>query len=95
MKDNIIDTISKKNYIIVNQSKNLKNINITTEGYPGFPTDLQQPFTVLLTQCDGMSYLKETIYENRFNNIKYLNEMGANGVTLKDNEYYFLYRRLY
>ena len=78
LKEANVEYKLEKNYIIVNQSKNLKNINITTEGYPGFPTDLQQPFTVLLTQCDGMSYLKETIYENRFNNIKYLNEMGAN-----------------
>ena len=78
LKEANVEYKLEKNYIIVNQSKNLKNINITTEGYPGFPTDLQQPFTVLLTQCDGMSYLKETIYENRFNNVKYLNEMGAN-----------------
>ena len=47
-------------------------------GYPGFPTDLQQPLTVLLTQCNGVSILEETIYENRFQNVPYLNDMGAN-----------------
>lgn len=65
-------------YIIVSSSDNLKRISIKTLGYPGFPTDLQQPLTTLLTQCSGQSILEETIYENRFQNIKYLNKMGAN-----------------
>ena len=66
------------NYIITNKSTNLKAIDVITEGYPGFATDLQQPLTTLLTQCDGVSHLTETIYENRFNNIEYLNKMGSN-----------------
>lgn len=66
--DNSI-TISKINY--------LKPVSIKTLGYPGFPTDLQQPITTLLTQCNGISTLTETIYENRFQNVKYLNQMGA------------------
>ena len=49
-------------YIKVKKSTNLKPINIKTLVYPGFPTDLQQPLTVLLTQCDGISTLQETIY---------------------------------
>lgn len=65
-------------YIIVNKCDNLKPINIRTLGYPGFPTDLQQPITTLLTQCNGISILEETIYENRFQNVPYLNDMGAN-----------------
>ena len=68
----------KKNSITLNKSDKLKPVNIETKGYPGFATDLQQPFTVLLTQCDGVSYLTENIYENRFNNVSYLNKMGAN-----------------
>lgn len=56
---------------------NLQPVNVKTLGYPGFPTDLQQPLTTLLTQCHGQSVLEETIYENRFQNIPYLNEMGA------------------
>ncbi len=46
--------------------------------YPGFPTDLQQPITALLTKCSSISTLEETIYENRFQNVEYLNKMGAN-----------------
>ena len=63
--------------ITVSASKKMKAVKITTLGYPGFPTDLQQPITTLLTQATGMSVLEETIYENRFNNVKYLNKMGA------------------
>ena len=66
------------NYIITNKSNDLKSIDVVTKGYPGFATDLQQPLTALLTQCDGMSHLTETIYENRFNNVEYLNKMGSN-----------------
>lgn len=71
------------NYIIVNKSNNLKPITVETKGYPGFATDLQQPLTALLTQCDGVSYLTETIYENRFKNVEYLNKMGSN-ITIND-----------
>lgn len=72
-----------KNSIIVSKTDNLKPVEVITKGYPGFATDLQQPFTVLLTQCDGVSHLTETIYENRFQNVEYLNSMGAN---IKINE---------
>ena len=65
-------------YIITSKSDNLKPIKIKTQGYPGFATDLQQPITTLLTQCNGVSELEETIYENRFQNVPFLNKMGAN-----------------
>jgi len=68
----------KKNYLTINKCDNPKPVNLRTLGYPGFPTDLQQPVTTLLTQCNGISVLEETIYENRFQNIPYLNDMGAN-----------------
>ena len=67
-----------KDYIKVNKCDNLKPVNLKTLGYPGFPTDLQQPITTLLTQCVGKSTLEETIYENRFQNVPFLNKMGAN-----------------
>ncbi|MBR3362972.1 MAG: UDP-N-acetylglucosamine 1-carboxyvinyltransferase [Bacilli bacterium] len=70
--------IVKDNYIIANKTENLKPINVTTETYPGFPTDLQQPITTLLALANGTSTITETIYENRFQNVKYLNQMGAN-----------------
>ena len=65
-------------YIIVSKGNNLKSVSIKTQGYPGFATDLQQPVTTLLTQCKGTSTLEETIYENRFQNVPYLNKLGAN-----------------
>lgn len=65
-------------YAIVSHSDSLKPIKVKTLGYPGFPTDLQQPLTTLLTACNGISILEETIYENRFQNVEYLNKMGAN-----------------
>ena len=62
---------------IKDENKNLKATNIKTAVYPGFPTDLQQPFTILLTQANGKSKINETIWENRFMHIPYLNNLGA------------------
>ena len=67
----------KEDSIIVSKANNLKPVKVKTLGYPGFPTDLQQPLTTLLTQVNGISTLEETIYENRFKNVEYLNKMGA------------------
>ncbi len=64
-------------YVIVSKSDYYKPTNIKTLVYPGFPTDLQQPFTTLLTQCSGKSKVTETIWENRFMHIPYLVSMGA------------------
>lgn len=68
----------QEDYIICNKQENLLPLNIETTYFPGFPTDLQQPISVYLTQCNGTSKLTENIYENRFMQVKYLNEMGAN-----------------
>lgn len=65
-------------YITISTIDDKKPVHIKTLGYPGFATDLQQPITVLLTQCNGKSKLEETLYENRFKNVPYLNKMGAN-----------------
>lgn len=65
-------------YLIVNKPDKYKAVNVKTLVFPGFPTDLQQPFMVLSTQCNGKSIVEETIYENRFMHIPYLNKMGAN-----------------
>ena len=78
LKEMGVDIKIGSNYAIVNGCNDLKHVNLRTLGYPGFPTDLQQPITTLLTQCRGLSILEETIYENRFQNVKYLNKMGAN-----------------
>ena len=72
----------ERDCIITNKKDQLKNINVKTQVFPGFPTDLQQPLTTLLTQCEKTSKLEENIYENRFQNVEYLNQMGAN-ITIK------------
>lgn len=64
-------------YLIISRGNNYKNTKVKTLGYPGFPTDLQQPITTLLTQCNGLSEVEETVYERRFQNIEFLNKMGA------------------
>ena len=69
------------NNLLINKSEKLKAFNITTLIYPGFPTDLAQPMTTLMTQCEGISILEETIYNNRMGQIKYLNSMGADITT--------------
>lgn len=67
----------KDSMITLSATKNLKATNIKTSVYPGFPTDLGQPMSTLLTQCEGESIFEETIWENRMRHIKHLNEMGA------------------
>lgn len=67
-----------KDTVIISKCQKLKPTFIKTLTYPGFPTDLQQPITTLLTQANGKSIVVETIYENRFKNTISLNKMGAN-----------------
>tara|TARA_E500000178_G_scaffold92731_1_gene91677 strand:+ start:675 stop:1934 length:1260 start_codon:yes stop_codon:yes gene_type:complete len=73
----------KKKLIIIKKNKNLKKINIITKPYPGFPTDLQAQFMVLLTQVNGISKIKENIFENRFMHVPELKRMGAD-IKIKD-----------
>lgn len=78
LKEMGVDIEVGPDYVITSKTDNLKPVKIKTQGYPGFATDLQQPITTLLTQCNGISTLEETIYENRFQNVPYLNNMGSN-----------------
>lgn len=55
----------------------LKPIALETDVHPGFMTDWQQPFVMLMTQIDGLSVLHETVYENRFGYTEDLGRMGA------------------
>ena len=77
MKEMGVNMEIGEDYVTVSKTDNLKPVSVKTLGYPGFATDLQQPLTTLLTQCSGVSKLEETIYENRFQNVEYLNLMGA------------------
>ena len=80
-----IDTLKKmgvnitnnKNSLSILKTKKLKKINITTKPYPGFPTDLQAQLMVLMTQAQGISKIKENIFENRFMHVPELRRMGA------------------
>ena len=78
-----VKIIQKKKLIIIKKSKRLKKINIITKPYPGFPTDLQAQFMVLLTQANGVSKIKENIFENRFMHVPELKRMGAH-IIIKD-----------
>ncbi len=73
-----VDLEVNQDNVIVNAHDNLTAVDIETHGYPGFPTDLQQPIVTLLTQARGKSVVTENIYENRFMNTISLNKMGAN-----------------
>jgi len=55
----------------------LKPVDIATEEYPGFPTDMQAQYMALATQCNGTSTVTENIFENRFMHVQELNRMGA------------------
>lgn len=79
-------TIEEDN-ITVSKGENYSSIDIKTLPYPGFPTDLQQPIIPFLTQCKGVSTVEETIYENRFQNVPFLNEMGADIIVDKRKIY--------
>ena len=63
----------------------IKNINIKTAPYPGFPTDLQAQFMVLLCKADKESFIQENIFENRFMHVAELNRMGAR-IKIKGNK---------
>jgi UDP-N-acetylglucosamine 1-carboxyvinyltransferase len=69
--------IGKEN-VRVHSGGALKAADITTEEYPGFPTDMQAQYMALATQAEGTSIVTENIFENRFMHVGELNRMGAN-----------------
>ncbi len=77
----------KKFSILIKKVSRLKNLNISTKPYPGFPTDLQAQLMVLMSQANGVSKIKENIFENRFMHVPELRRMGAN-VKIKDKVAY-------
>ena len=66
-----------KNEVHIIGNKRIKNINIKTAPYPGFPTDLQAQMMVLLCKANKKSKIKEEIFENRFMHVAELKRMGA------------------
>ncbi len=74
---------TEKSSIKIFKSNNIKKINLSTKPYPGFPTDLQAQLMVLMTRAQGISKIKECIFENRFMHVPELKRMGAN-IEIKD-----------
>jgi len=68
----------EKDSVIISPSKKIIATDITTHEYPGFATDLQSPYTVLMTQAHGSSLIHETIYDRRLLFTDLLAQMGAN-----------------
>lgn len=77
----------EKNKIYIKKQLLEKPAKIKTLVYPGFPTDIQQPMTTLLTQANGISIIKENLYENRYLHGAELNKMGAK-TYIKDKKLY-------
>jgi UDP-N-acetylglucosamine 1-carboxyvinyltransferase len=64
--------------VTVKSNGKLKGVNIKTQPYPGFPTDVQQPMSTLLTVSEGRSIISESIWESRFKHVDELKKMGGN-----------------
>jgi UDP-N-acetylglucosamine 1-carboxyvinyltransferase len=62
----------------VRSSGRLRSVDMTTEEYPGFATDLQAQYMALMTQAEGIAIIVETIFENRFMHAQEMARMGAN-----------------
>lgn len=69
----------REEQIFIPKANKLQAVDVKTLVYPGFPTDLQQPFSVLLTQAEGSSVISDTIYSARFKQIDELRRMNADG----------------
>jgi UDP-N-acetylglucosamine 1-carboxyvinyltransferase len=67
----------ESNGIRVARANGLHGIDVMTEPFPGFPTDMQAQFMALMAVADGASMITETIFENRFMHVPELNRMGA------------------
>ena len=65
-------------WLLIKKSNNIKAYDMKTHEYPGFPTDLQSPYVVLMTQAQGNSLIQEVIYDRRLIWTDMLSQMGAN-----------------
>ena len=77
LKDVGCEFTAKNDEVIISKCKKILPTDVHTQVFPGFPTDVQQVFTVLLTQAKGVSHISENIYELRFESAILLNIMGA------------------
>jgi UDP-N-acetylglucosamine 1-carboxyvinyltransferase len=79
-----VDIANEAGGIRVRRSEALRPVNVTTAPHPGFPTDMQAQFLVLMCLARGESVITETIFENRFMHVPELQRMGA-GIALRGN----------
>lgn len=87
--------IKEKNRIILSCPKELKGIDIITEPYPGFPTDMQSQMMVLLCTCKEPSSIKENLFEARFKIVDELIKMGADIKVKECTAYIRQYKKLH
>ena len=76
---------STENSISINKIDSINPVDVTTEVYPGFPTDLQAQWMVLMSVANGRSSVIDTIYHDRFTHIPELNRLGAD-IRLNENK---------
>ncbi len=72
-----VEVIQEADAVHVRRTGALRGVDVMTEPYPGFPTDMQAQFMALLSVAEGASMMTETIFENRFMHVPELNRMGA------------------
>jgi len=77
LKEAGIDFVADPAGLRVRRQGTIRSVDVTTLPYPGFPTDLQAQFMVLMAVADGVSVITETIFENRFMHAQELDRMGA------------------
>ena len=75
----------EKNQVTAEYQGPLKPVELKTEPFPGFPTDMQAQLMALLTQANGSSVITETIFENRFMHVPELNRLGSK-ISIKGNQ---------
>jgi UDP-N-acetylglucosamine 1-carboxyvinyltransferase len=78
-------SLDSDSVLIERNGQRLKPVDVDTQAYPGFPTDLQAQFMAMMTLADGVSIIRENIFENRFMHCPELSRMGAN-ITVSGRE---------
>jgi UDP-N-acetylglucosamine 1-carboxyvinyltransferase len=74
----VVVEVTSPDTVRVHNGRPLRSADISTEEYPGFPTDMQAQYMALATQAEGVSMVRENIFENRFMHVQELIRMGAN-----------------
>lgn len=72
-----VDVVEDDDYVIVSSTGNLRKVNVKTQPYPGFPTDMQPQMAAVMCFANGVSFLNESVWDNRFRYVEQLLRMGA------------------